>query len=330
MRARDLAIVGAVVLIAGFAAADALRSRGGGEPSTAPTSTPETGTEAETGTIERELRQFEPVPAPGSIVFTDGDDCHLREVSVGTGLEFPFPRIVGDCRLWASPLGERIAYGLGGSFGEAVPFRFLDLNHPRRDLGAFQALFGFIAWSPDGQRAAWCDDSRTGYDYELGGRLRELELCPRGYTPDSNVAYLDDRRLVSGGRTIFTAPAHIDAVSTGRDGSIAVSLDGGRIQRRHGGTLRQDMTLPRPLAGRPLVFAPDNCAALVVRAALVHLVDVGCFRGPEASFSGTAAAWSPNGEWIAVADGDAIALHRVVGARPTVRWNAAARALAWH
>lgn len=90
--------------------------------------------------------------------------------------------------------------------------------------------------------------------------------------------------------------------------------------------------MPEFLRGRPLVLAPDNCAALVVHAELVALLDLGCFAGEDTEprpFVGHAAAWSPDGDWIAVAEGQTVAFHRVVGKSRFVRWNVEARDLAW-
>jgi hypothetical protein len=41
------------------------------------------------------------------------------------------------------------------------------------------------------------------------------------------------------------------------------------------------------------------------------------------------ADWSPDGEWIVVAEADAVVFHRVVGGEASVRWNVVAGQLAW-
>ena len=355
MTFRDLAIVGAVVVLGGFAVADAFRANGGESPREAgTTATSERRTSERRGSVPE---TFAAVRAPGSLVFTDADDCRLREVSVATGTEFPLPPIATSCELWAPPAGERLAYGLGGSFGPAVPFRFVDLNHVRRDLGAFQALRGIIAWSGDGQRAGWCDHSGKGFDYELGRELRRVRGCPRAYAPDSRPISNDGSFLRGHRGRVFRSSGHVDLASFGRDGSLALLVDGERFERWQDGRRTASTPLPAPLAGRLPILSPDNCAALFQLGPSIHLVELACFRGRNSftnvspdncldrrrvtiarcarfrsprTFVGTAAAWSPDGRWLAVAaDEGTVLFHRVVGRYDVVRWDASARALAW-
>lgn len=333
MRIRDLAIVAAVLALAVFAVADALRTDGA--PPASPTIEANDGTNdaATTDTNDgARPESFAGIPAPGSLAFTDAEDCRLREVDVGTGLEFPLPRIPTSCELWAPPNGERLAYGLGGSFGDAVPFRFVDLNHSRRDLGAFQALFGFVTWSADGQRAAWCDNAREGFDYELGRDILRLARCPRAYTPAGEVAYVRGRRVLVDDRTVLTASGRVDHVSWGQDGSLALLLDGWRLERRQGTRVTHRANLPTRLRGRLPIMSPDNCAALFpVGGAEVHVVEL-CLESEIGPFRGTAAAWSPDGNWVAVADDDEIVFYpfgRRAVERDVARWHASARELAW-
>ena len=53
---------------------------------------------------------------------------------------------------------------------------------------------------------------------------------------------------------------------------------------------------------------------------------MGCFAGKELSFIAFDAAWSPGGQWIAVAATDQIVFHQVVGGDETIVWPARARA----
>ncbi len=359
MNLRDLAIVAAVVLLAGFALADALRS----DPPTTPSAETETDagtTAADTETeadapveSERRRRIFDSVAAAGSLVVTEGPDCELREVSISTGVELPQPRVTTSCELWAPAQGKRVAYGLSTSGEDASRFRFAELAHPERNLGAFEGVPGSLVWSPDGRRAAWCDAGGTGYEYEIGRALDELERCPDGYADDGNLAFADERRIVVDGQPAVEASRPIDAFHWGTDGSVAVLLDDGTVERHGGGALVSERL---PEGERPPVLAPDNCAALVARGGLVELVDLGCFDDEEAftkvspdncldrrnvtiaecarfraprTFVGSAATWSPDGTWIAVAEPRAVAFHRVVGRYDAVRWSVRSGDLAW-
>ena len=177
MKSRDFVLLGAIVVVAGFAVADAFRGDGGEVTTTEPART-----EVEPPAA------FEPLPLAGSLVFTDARDCRLRRITMASGAETPLPFFAGDCTLWAAPSGSAVAYGLGGGRLDVAPFRLVDLAAPGERLGAHQALFGYVAWSPDGRRVAWCGPSRAGFDLELGDGTEKLADCPAGYTPAGQVA----------------------------------------------------------------------------------------------------------------------------------------------
>ncbi|MBD0290563.1 MAG: PD40 domain-containing protein [Thermoleophilia bacterium] len=350
MQLRNLLIVGAVVALAGFALADALLGTRPSSSPRAPTAAATTGARA----TQARLQRFPATRAPGSVVFVDGAGCRLRQVVASSGSELPLPPVETACRIWAPRRGVRIAYRLPGIVGEAVAFQFLDLNHPRQRLGGWRALYGSIAWSPDGQRAAWCAGPTFGFDHELGGRLTEVEGCPREYGRDGTVLVVSGSRILGGHRLLVETGGRIGALHRGSDGSLAALVDD-RIEVFRGSRLVRERRL-RPGAGSPLVFSPDNCAVLAFRDGTAALLDLGCFRGRDAvvtvspdncvdrssavtslcarypvprAFAGHAGAWSPDGRWIALAEGDAIAFHRVVGRYAAVRWRVSAADLAW-
>jgi WD40-like Beta Propeller Repeat len=358
LKLRDLLIVGALVLLGGLAAADTFL--GGDSPSPkGADSDRRTTTEDRSSTIPLRER-FPPVRTPGIVLFLDGERCRLRQAAASSGDELPLEPINTACDLWAPTRGVRIAYRVGGSVAESVPFRFLDLNHTRVDLGGWRALFGEIAWSPDGQRAAWCETTEVGFDYEVGSRDGPLVTrgCPREYTGEGVPVFLSGRRVLAGEppELLFAATGRVSLVHRGSDGSYAVLVDGKRIERYEGSRLSHVRPVRPSVVGSRLEFSPDNCAVLANREGVVALVDLGCFRGADAvttvspdncvnrseatksecarypaphAFEGTAAAWSPNGEWIAVAQANALAFHRVVGRYRVIRWPAEPHAVAW-
>ncbi|MBA2536235.1 MAG: hypothetical protein H0V20_02225 [Actinobacteria bacterium] len=338
MKPRDLAIVAAVVLIGGLAAVDALRSGAGsdtgGRSTTRADGDRQVYGDTATASIDGNARGFPSVAAPGSLVFTDAHDrCRLREVSVGTGIEFPLPRIETTCQIWPAPTGARVAYGLPASALESVPsvtpFRLVDLNHTARDLGEFEARLDLVVWSADGQRAGWCEADRRGFDYEVGGELTSVALCPRGYTPGGTVASIEGRRIVARTRTVFTASGDIDYFSWGEDGSLALLLDGQRLERRRGERLLQSAEIPQLARGLTPIMAPDNCGALFpVAGGVVDVVNL-CLEEDFDFFRGTAAAWSPDRRWVAVADDDEIVFYRVDGEIGVLRWSVTASTVAW-
>src|SRR5688500_6059229 len=111
MRPRDLLIVAAVLLVAGFAAADALRGLGGGSAAPPPSAPTGTGGEAATTPPPRRVRGFTLGQLPGRLVFT-GETCVIQELDLPTGTIFPLPRLAGTCKLWSPRTSERLAYSL--------------------------------------------------------------------------------------------------------------------------------------------------------------------------------------------------------------------------
>jgi hypothetical protein len=334
VKARDLAIVVAVLAIGGFAAADAIRGRveGGAETTASDTTAPST-------LSRRQGPQPQPDAPPGwpqgtvqgELVFTDASDCRVRVIGLAGGRERPLARFAGNCNLWPAPVSQRIAYGLGPASSDAMPFRFASLERPQVELGGYRALFGFITWSHDGQRAAWCGRSRTGFDLELGGPARRLPRCPAAYTPEGEIAYAVENRLLVEDRTVLRADGGITFVNWGRDGSLAIVEDGTRLVRYDSaGRLSGSAETPE---GRLPILSPDNCAAafrLQNGLGPLELVDVGCFRGARRPrLVGRDAAWSPDGEWLAVAGEGSIVFHRLVGTPRTLRYPVQAVELAW-
>ena len=327
------------MLIAGFAAADALRGNGSDVERATSTSTPVQTTPTRLPGPEPQADAPAGWPTgalQGSLVFTNASDCRVRVIGLAGGRERPLARFAGACDLWAPPVGERIAYSLGPSSPDGfTPFKIADLSRPNADLGGYRALFGVVLWSPDGQRIAWCGRRRTGFDLEIGGAARRLPECPAAYTAGSRIAYAVGRRLIVHDQTLLTADGGITFAKFLFDGSIVVDVDGERIvvYDPHG-RQRLSFDLPRSLQGRTPIMSPDGCAALFregQQSARIRLLNLGCFQGDvsPSSFPGSDAAWSPDGRWIAVAGPNAITFHQVLGGSRSASWPARAAQLAW-
>jgi hypothetical protein len=311
MKGRDLLILAAVLLIVGFAVADSLRSdEARVESSPATTGEPEppaTSTEAaeDEANLGREL--FPAVSgAPGSIVLAQTGSCAVREFDLPTGLELPNVVQRSTCELWAAPVTAKVAVGIGEPVGDAVPFRFVDLGRPNRDLGSSEAAFGFLVWSDDGQRAAWCTRRLRGIDLELAGRRRELPDCPAAYTPNGQVTFALGNRLVTESSELLRATGGITHVHFGNDGSVAVVVEGRRIERYLEDRLAHSLDLPERLQGRLPELSPDNCSAAFRAGDRIRIVDVGCSVYGGESFRGHVAAWAPDGAWLAVGEADQV------------------------
>jgi hypothetical protein len=353
LKLRDIAIVLLVLLVAGFAIGDAVW---GDDPPPLQEASRAASTAAGPTPATPPLTRGETprVPAAGTLAFTDAGDCRLRAAAVDEGDERELREISTSCQLWGPATGSRLAFGAPESSDALAVLEFVDLARPD-EVTEGSGFIGPVVWTPDGERAAWCDSATSGYERLFAtGDARRLPFCPRGYV-DGQLARVSDRELVVGGRVVGAA-RHIEQVATGRRGEIGVVLEGGAVERIGPGGAATGFRLPGPALESELVFSPDVCAAAAVGAVSVTIVDLGCFRGrgqvvtvstdncinrregPNAkcarypaprTFEGSAAAWSPDGRWLAVAEPRAIAFHRVVGGYRVIRWPARAADLAW-
>lgn len=355
-RARDLAIVAALVALGAAALTDALRNRTTDEAQDGRAATATTTDEREASATTAEEAQDGQTPttttdedeawrlpsgaASGLLAFTAPSGCELRAIDIRSGRMLDLPRLETSCELYAPRVGSRVAYStLHYEGGPMRSFSVLDLAHPRASFGDYEGHW--IAWSPDGSTLAWCDTLRSGFELVGRQRPKRVDQCPSGpsaYDPSGALASVNDRQeIVVGGRPLLRARRPVWHFAWGVDGSLAVLVEGGRVDRYEGGRLVGTASVPivpdRPitfLGDLPADLAPDNCAALSVSGDVVRLVDLGCFQGPAPqTFRGVYADWSPDGKWIVVAEPDAVAFHRVVGGEASVRWDVAAGQLAW-
>ncbi len=346
----------AVVALGAVALTDALRGSSAEEPRDGRAATAATTDEREASATTVEEAQAGQTPttttdegepswrlpggaASGLLAFTAPGACELRAIDLRSGRMLDLPRLETNCALYAPRVGSRVAYRtLDDEGGATRRFSVLDLENPRASFGEYVGFFP-IAWGPDGSTLAWCDSLRSGFELSRGQRPRRLQHCPRAYDPHGVTASVNDRQeIVIGGRPLLRARRPVWELAWGVDGSLAVLVEGGRVDRYEGGRLVGTASVPTLTPDRPITFladhvadlAPDNCAALSVSGDVVRLIDLGCFQGrAPRTFKGVYADWSPNGKWVAVAEPDAVVFHRVVGREASVRWDAVAGQLAW-
>jgi hypothetical protein len=326
LKGRDLAILAAVLLLGGFALADSLRSRG------SEAVRPTIQTEREGPPPEPDVQSDWPVGRlRGTLVFTNAGDCRVRVIDLGEGRERSSGRFQGSCRLWAAPVGQRIAYSIRGGNSQYAErwFGIVDLAQAERELGTFKNVVGDVLWSPDAQRVAWCVfGSAEGRELEIGSlRPRRLSRCPLAYDLDGRLAFARGKRLVAeDGMEILVEDEPIVQADWGEDGSLLVVLADGSVRRHNPNGSFGPIVL---VTDRRVVPSPDNCATLVEEFGKFHLVDLGCARIRERSFAGRDAAWSPDGHWVAVADEEQIVFHEVGADADVLVWPARANELYW-
>jgi hypothetical protein len=328
------AAVGLVLVVGAFAVADSVRGceRAGNEvaPPETPTETAPPATTTGDG----------PTPAPeapegwpqgalrGVLTFVDADSCLVRAIGLGSGRERPLSEYQTECgSLWAPWVGTRIAYELGLETEGTMSFRIVDLAQGPRDLGTYDGA-GDVHWSFDAQRVAWCTFEGAGAEREILGEAHPLPFCPLGYTVEGELAHAVGNRLVAGSRTLLTADG-VGWARFGFDGSVAVLENRRLLERFSGGESTGSVRLPGRWLGAAPVMSPDNCLAAVPVDTGVRLLSLGCSAVSPQEYPGYAAAWSPLGQWLAIAEQGAIVFRSLAVPDQEIRWPATAAQLAW-
>ena len=191
-----------------------------------------------TTTDEDEAWRLPSGAASGLLAFTAPGACELRAIDLRSGRMIDIPRLETNCELYAPRVGRRVAYSVHDDWGTSKRhFSVLDLEHPRASFGDYLGDWN-PAWGPDGSTLAWCDTYRSGFELAGGQRPKRLHHCPRAYDPHGVTASVNDRQeIVVGGRPLLRARRPVWELAWGVDGSLAVLVEGGRVDRYEGGRL---------------------------------------------------------------------------------------------
>jgi WD40 repeat protein len=338
MRVRDSLIVATVLLVGGFAAADALR--GDGNSGRAPTAetvqnrgVPRPARTEDIETVEGTgLGLIE-----GHLVYTDAA-CAVRELDLARGEHLPIGTIRTSCALVSPVSTERVAFSLPSRRRAVVPYRVVDLSRPGIDLETFRARIRSVVWSADGTRIAWCDQAGRGQELVVSLVDRTLPNCPIAFDPGGSPVYARGRDLIVEGRRVLRAPARIEAVSFGDDGTLAVADAGGRVVLYGQADFRvvSVVRLPPELRGLRTLFSPTHCHAALLSSVFpptptIFVVDLRPCPGSRApvTFAGRAAAWSPDGSRLAAAERQRVVVHPLFRKQQAVTLDLIASDLAW-
>ena len=323
MKARDLLLAALLLLLVGVAVADALRG-GGSTPTARP---PDTTTDRNPVEIPE---RFPRTPAPGRLVFLDENRCGMHEVQVSTGEALELPLLETGCELWQAAHGERIAYALPGPFARLRSFRFMDLNFPLRQLGSYSTDRD-VLFSQDGLDAAWCESDDRAFRIELGDEPpTPLDACPAAFDPAGELAYITPAGVRVGYELVVRTRDPLVAVFWGKDGSLGLRYRG-RIERVVNGRVRDRVRIPAEVRDRPATFSWDTCGAIFPSGSSDYVgLDICGGQGIVGRARASAAVWSPDSRWVALATETGIEILPVEGPpEEATVWPVQARALAW-
>ena len=124
------------------------------------------------------------------------------------------------------------------------------------------------------------------------------------------------------------ATGGITHVHFGSDDSLAVVVEGRRIERYVDGRLTEALDLPERLQGRLPELSPDNCSAAFNVGNRIRILDVGCSIYGGQSFRGQVATWAPDGAWLAVGGPDQLTFVNLPNG-DTVVWPVGVAQIAW-
>ena len=95
-----------------------------------------------------------------------------------------------------------------------------------------------------------------------------------------------------------------------------------------GGRLADALDLSDRFEGQLPALSPDNCSAAFRAGNRIRILDVGCSNYGGEVFRVRVAAWSPEGDWLAVGEPDQVTFVNLPTGG-TIRWPIGAVQLAW-
>ncbi len=301
---------------------------------------------------------------PGRLVFLSLSGCRLATLDFAT-LAFSRPGAPGLCGVTVSPDGALAAVPVvRGPSVRSQRVSLVRLGDPPVPGGVLGDARGDVAWSPAGDRVAWCGADGQTVVLELAARRRSrVAGCRPRIAPDGSVLTRPDRPLVGAilrdgapflgrrelARGLRTRGALVDVVGydVGRDGVVAVAVtvfETGRLPRNalelwRGRRLEAVVGLP-PLAsvagrgrfGERVELSPDGREVAVAfpgagfRMVLVDLTSRRIVLPPRSQHG---FAWSPDGAWFAVSDAEEVVVYGRARDEPAYVLPVSAAAIAW-
>jgi hypothetical protein len=306
-----------------------------------------------------------PGALPGKLVVVAGEECRLRVIDLAgptLGPEGP----PTDCGLW-SPASSDVAAvsqpwepGTPSPFARVALVRLAEPPEPARKLGL---AAGEVAWSADSTRVALCGTNGKTAIHDVGGEIeREVDGCGPRFASDGSLLTsptrafgdhllrdgeieLDAADLMQGFDPSTTGELDVLAYDESADGLLAVSVLrleplGSRavLQLWQDGVMVAGVELPRRYGvgskrfGEYVRFNPTGTVLALGPSATrnsMTFVDLRLRRTSLQLDYQRAFAWSPDGQWLAVALDHEIAVYSQSSAEPVYRLPLEVSALGW-
>ena len=168
----------------------------------------------------RGARELAPRPPAGPSSSRTPSDCRLRVIGLAGGRERRPREFAGNCDLWAPPVGDRIAYGLGPSSADGfAPFRLADLVRP--DAGAWAATARSSASSsgaPTGSESPGAAGAGRASTSSSAARPGDSRPARSRIRPTGEIAYAIGKDSSSTGKSFIVRTAASPTSSTATDG----------------------------------------------------------------------------------------------------------------
>jgi hypothetical protein len=291
--------------------------------------------------------------------------CRVRLIDLaGRGLGEVGPRTA--CGLWPAPTGGLAAITMDWQDGQDAPWARLALvrlSHPVEVVRVLGPVEGEATWSPDGARVAWCTPSGDTVVHTVAtGAEQDVDGCSPRFTARGallttpiqayagrllrdGVVELEPPQLQLGFDQARAGGVGVLGYDEGPDGLLAIAVV--RLERRgpnavielwQDGSFLGAINLPPGSGDGPYPFGEHvrfggsgTVLAIGTTApeALTTFVDLRLRRPWLQLDSVRAYAWSPDGAWLAVAEGDGIAFYSTNTPEPVYRVPVRAAALGW-
>jgi hypothetical protein len=303
---------------------------------------------------------------PGTLVLARRDGCRVQTIAFA-GPEASQPGVRTTCGLWASPAGGYAVVSTSRRLSKAAiaSISLIRLDDPPVVVRRLGRALGEPSWAPDGKEVAWCTLAGTSLIQNVQtAAVKEYPGCRPRFTPDGHLllvpageipqelwrdgsVFLDARALASGLPGADPAQIGVLDYDQAPDGTLAVTVmqsgptgNVAALELWHGTNLLGSFLLPSGSGprgeriGQLVRLSPDGKElAIGPRTPEGHdpltFFDLRLRKVSLSVDAQSGFAWSPDGAWLAVADGTDVAFYSQNGGDAVYRLPLAVNGLSW-